>query len=84
MQSTSHTVLLTAIPEELERRAASRRSRDKYEQTEFLREVAVAYDHLAERFPYRILRIETTGRSEEEVVSLALEAVRDYRTTASA
>ena len=48
------TILLTAIPEELDRRATTRQSRDKYEQTDFLREVAAAYDDLAERFPYRI------------------------------
>ena len=72
------TILLTAIPEELDRRATTRQSRDKYEQTDFLREVAAAYDDLAERFPYRILRIQTTERSEDEVFELVLDIVREY------
>ena len=73
------TLLLAAIPEELERRAATRGSRDKYEQADLLREVAAAYEDLALRFPYRILRLETTGRSEDEVFALVLDAVREYR-----
>lgn len=77
------TLLLTAIPEELERRAATRGSRDKYEQADLLREVAAAYEDLALRFPYRILRLETTGRSEDEVFALVLDAVREYRDTSA-
>ena len=72
------TLLLAATPEELERRATTRPSRDKYEQTDFLRDVATAYEDLALRFPYRILRLETTGRSEDQVFALALEAVQLY------
>ena len=72
------TILLMAIPEELERRAATRQSRDKYEQSDLLREVATAYEELARRFPYRILRLETTGRSEDQVFALALDTVRHY------
>ena len=78
------TILLAAIPEELEHRATTRGSRDKYEQAHLLPEIAAAYEDLALRFPYRILRLETTGRSEDEVFDLVLEAVREYRDTAPA
>lgn len=75
------TILLTATPEQLESRAATRESRDKYELTDFLRKVANAYERLALRFPYRIMQIETTGRSEDEVFALVLEAARQYLDT---
>lgn len=73
------TILLMASPEELERRATTRGSRDKYEQADFLSEVSNVYEDLALRFPYRILRIETTGRSEDDVFDLVVDAVRQYR-----
>lgn len=72
------TILLTATSEELARRAASRHSRDKYEGNKFQIRVARAYDELAERFPYRIVRLETTGRDKDQVFEMVNDIISEY------
>jgi dTMP kinase len=75
------TILLTASSEELEQRAATRSERSRtYEQKEFLEFVVRTYDRLHERFPFRIARFDTTGRSIDSVCSLVLETIKEYVT----
>jgi len=78
------TILCMADISELRRRSETRASHDKYETWDFLEEVLTAYEELHSRFPYRIVRLETTGRDEATVRELAAEIVRDYLGTAAA
>ncbi len=84
IQPPGLTILLMADLEELRRRSATRASRDKYEGWDFLRNVLAAYEELHSRFPYRIVRLEATGREEVLVCQLAAEIVQDYLRTATA
>jgi dTMP kinase len=72
------TVLLMADVSELKRRAEVRSTRDKYENWDFLGMVLDAYEELHSRFPYRIVRVETTGRDERDVLELVSEIVKEY------
>jgi thymidylate kinase len=62
----------------LKRRAEVRSTRDKYENWDFLGMVLDAYEELHSRFPYRIVRVETTGRDERDVLELVSEIVKEY------
>jgi thymidylate kinase len=61
-----------------ERGVATRSSLDKYESSENIEAVSRAYELLYSRFSHRIVRIETTGRNEEEVLRIATAVVEDY------
>jgi thymidylate kinase len=67
--------------EELQRRSAIRSSHDTYENWEFLKQVIEAYDELHSRFPYRIVRCETTGRDDRYVRDFVADIVKDYLKT---
>lgn len=73
------SLLLMADLDELFRRAESRPERDrKYEMRDFIAQVIEVYEDLYTRYPHRIVRIETTGRSKEEVKAIAAAVVSDY------
>jgi thymidylate kinase len=73
------SILLMAQIDELFRRASSRDEVfAKYELRSNIEAVMGVYDHLYTRFPHRIVRIETTGRSEEDVLKMATDVVADY------
>jgi len=73
------TILLMADDEARAQRRLKRGiAADKYEAQEFQNQVCAMYEELASRFPFRIARIETTGRSEDEVAAQALETVAAY------
>jgi dTMP kinase len=72
------TILLMADVEELRRRHAAQPRLNKYEAWNFLTEVVAAYEELHSRFPYRIVRCETTGREESFILDFVAEIVADY------
>lgn len=72
------TLVLMASTDELLRRGESRATKDKYEAGSFQTRVIDAYETLVERQPFRMVRIETTGRSPGEVHHLALQMARAY------
>ena len=72
------TLLLMANLDVLKTRSAGRGGRDKYERWGFLTKVMATYEELYARFPYRIIRLETTGRETDDIKSYAAELIRDY------
>ena len=73
------SVLLMGQPDKLfERVVAVRPERDKYETKENIAAVCEAYDLLHTRFPQRIVRIETTGRTQSDVLEMTRGIVEDH------